>query len=183
MIVTYCNMFQTHIFKEILNKVLMQCSHSRHVNMIQVWGYNCNKTKLACIDANITSIKTFKIPKKWKLWTPFHCSCQRNPSKMLLFNFKRPLFKTIFIRHHAMCSPVSFCCCNHLSSMLMNVKLIVIQLELNGIGYKLVFHNYSKSASNTLYTLYTLISNFEKCKPNPKKLHGYERISFTRHFL
>jgi hypothetical protein len=57
--------------------------------------------------------------------------------------------------------------------MLMNVKLIVIQLELNGIGYKLVFHSYSKS---TLNTCYTLICKFEKYKPNPKKLHGYEHI-------
>jgi hypothetical protein len=57
--------------------------------------------------------------------------------------------------------------------MLMSVKLIVIQLELNGIGYKLVFHNYSKSASNTWYTL---IWKFVKYKPNPKKLHEYEHI-------
>jgi hypothetical protein len=31
----------------------------------------------------------------------------------------------------------------------MNVKLIVIQLELNDMGYKFVIHNYSKFASNT----------------------------------
>ncbi len=119
-------MFQTYIFKEIFNKVLIQCSHSRHANKIQVWSYNCNKTKLACIDANIASIKTFKISKKWKLWTPCHCLCQRNPSKiyMLFLNFKRPLSKTIFINHHVVCSSVSSCFCNHLSSMLMNVKLI-----------------------------------------------------------
>jgi hypothetical protein len=29
----------------------------------------------------------------------------------------------------------------------MNLKLIVIQLELNDIGYELVFHNYAKFAS------------------------------------
>jgi hypothetical protein len=53
-----------------------------------------------------------------------------------------PLFmpkKPIFINHHVMCSLISSWFYNHLNSMLMNVKLIVIQLELNGIGYKLVF--------------------------------------------
>ncbi len=58
-IMQHCNMFQIRIFKENFNKVLMQCSHSKHVNIIQTWGYNCNKTKLVCIDASITSIKTF----------------------------------------------------------------------------------------------------------------------------
>jgi hypothetical protein len=53
--------------------------------------------------------------------------------------------------------------------MLMSVKLIVIQLELNGMGYKLVFHSYSKSTSNTWYTL---ICKFEKCKPKPPKKMG-----------
>ncbi len=64
----HCNMFQTHIFKEIFNKILlMQCSHSRHANIIQVQSYNCNKTRLVYIDANITSIKTFqKCPKNGK---------------------------------------------------------------------------------------------------------------------
>jgi len=60
---------------------------------------------------------------------------------MLLFNLKRPLSKPIFISHHVMCSSIS-CCCNHLNNMLMNVKLMVIQLELNGIGYIVVFHSY-----------------------------------------
>jgi hypothetical protein len=32
----HCNMFQTHIFKENFNKILMQCSHSKYVNMIQM---------------------------------------------------------------------------------------------------------------------------------------------------
>ncbi len=63
---------------------------------------------------------------------------------MLLSNFKRSLCKTIFISHHAMCSPISSYCCNHFSSMLMSVKLIVIQLELNDIVYKLIFQSYSK---------------------------------------
>jgi len=53
------------------------------------------------------------------------------------------------------------------------VKLIVIQLELNGIRYKLVLHSYSKSTSNTWYTL---ICKVEKYKPNPQKIHGYEHI-------
>jgi hypothetical protein len=55
----------------------------------------------------------------------------------------------------------------------MSVKLIVIQLELSGIGYKLVFRSYSMSVSNTWYTL---ICKFEKYKPSPQKLHGYEHI-------
>jgi len=50
-------MFHTHIFKENLYKILMQCSHSKHVNIIQMWGYNCNKTKLVSTDVSITSIK------------------------------------------------------------------------------------------------------------------------------
>jgi hypothetical protein len=47
-IMQHCNMFQTCIFRENFNKVLMQYSHSKHVNIIQMWGYNCNKTKLLC---------------------------------------------------------------------------------------------------------------------------------------
>ncbi len=46
-------------------------------------------------------------------------------------------------------------------------------LRQNGIGYKLVFHSYSKCASNTWYTL---IFKFEKYKPNLKKLHGFEHV-------
>jgi hypothetical protein len=38
----------------------------------------------------------------------------------------------------------------------------MIQLELNGIGCKLVFHSYSKFTSNTWYTL---IWKLEKYKP------------------
>jgi hypothetical protein len=71
----------------------------------------------------------------------------------VLFNLKRPLLKTIFINNHAMCSMIISYCCNHLNNMLMSVKLIIIQLELNDIGNKLVFHRYSKSTSNTWYTL------------------------------
>jgi hypothetical protein len=58
------NMFQTCIFKENFNKVLMQCSHSKHVNIIETWGYNCNKTKLVCIDASIAFSKTFSNVQK-----------------------------------------------------------------------------------------------------------------------
>ncbi len=105
----------------------------------------CSKMK------NTNSMPLF-MPKKSKIF-------------VLLSNFKRPLFKTIFIEHYVMCSSISFYC-NHLSSMLMSVKLIVIQWELNGMGYKLIFHSYSKFASNTWYTL---ICKFLKCKPNPQK--------------
>jgi hypothetical protein len=56
----HCNIFQIHIFRENFNKLLMECSHSKHVNIIQMWGCNCNKTKLICFDASITSIKTFE---------------------------------------------------------------------------------------------------------------------------
>jgi len=117
--------------------------------------------------------KLFCMYKKWKTWIPCHCLCQRNLKKicMLLSNLNRHLSKPIFIRHHVMCSSISSYCCNYLNSMLMSIKLIGIQLELNGIGYKLVFHNYSKSASNTWYTL---VCKFEKYKPNPKRLYGYE---------
>jgi len=84
---------------------------------------------------------------------------------MIFSNLKRPLFKTIFISHHAICSLISSCSCNHLSSMLVNVKLMVTQLKLNGIGYKLVFHSSLKFASNTWYTL---ICKFEEHKSKPK---------------
>jgi hypothetical protein len=87
---------------------------------------------------------------------------------MLLSNLKRSLSKTIFISYHVMCSLLS-CCCNHLNIMLMSVKLIMIQLELIGIGYKLKFYSYSKFTSNKWYTL---ICKFEKCKPNPKIIMG-----------
>jgi hypothetical protein len=63
----HCNIFQIRICKENYNKVLMQCSHSKHVNIIQLWGYNCNKTKLVCIDASITSIKTFLNVQKMEI--------------------------------------------------------------------------------------------------------------------
>jgi hypothetical protein len=56
----------------------------------------------------------------------------------------------------------------------MSVKSRVIQLELNDIGYKLIFHSYSKFASTTWYTF---IWKFEKYKPNPQKLHGYDHNS------
>jgi len=168
-------MFQTCIFRENFNKILMQCSHSKHVNIIQTWSYNRNKTKLVCIDASITSIKLFEMSKIWKTWTPCHCLCQRNLSKicMLLSNLKKHLPKPIFISHYVICSLISSCCCNHHNRMFMNVKSIVIQLELNDIGYKLIFHSYSKFASTTWYTF---IWKFEKYKPNPKKLHGYDHI-------
>ncbi len=75
----HCNMFQTRIFKEIFNEVLIQCSHSRHANIIQMWGYNCNKTKLAYIDANITSINFFLNVQKIE-----------NTNSMPLFMPKKP---------------------------------------------------------------------------------------------
>jgi hypothetical protein len=75
----HCNMFQIRIFRENFNKILMQCSHSKHVNIIQTWGYNCNKTKLVCIDANITSIKTFLNVQKME-----------NLNSMPLFMPKKP---------------------------------------------------------------------------------------------
>jgi hypothetical protein len=45
----HCNMFQICICREKFNKILMQCSHSKHPNIIQMWGNNYNKTKLVCI--------------------------------------------------------------------------------------------------------------------------------------
>jgi hypothetical protein len=74
----HCNMFQTHIFKENFNKILMQCSHSKYVNMIQMWSYNWI-TQLVCIDASITSIKTFLNVKKME-----------NMNSMPLFMPKKP---------------------------------------------------------------------------------------------
>jgi len=35
LLMQHCNMFQTCIFGENFNKILMQCSHSRHANIIQ----------------------------------------------------------------------------------------------------------------------------------------------------
>jgi hypothetical protein len=133
------------------------------------------KTKLVCIDASITSIKKKLNAQKWKTWTRCHCLCQRKLSKIciLLSKLKKHLCKLTFITHHIMCSSISFCCCNHFNSMFMNVRLIMMQLQLNDIGCKLVFHSYSKFTSNTWYTL---ICKFEEYKPKPKKLHWYEHI-------
>jgi hypothetical protein len=72
-------MFQTCIFRENFNKILMQCSHSKHANVIQTWGYNCNKTKFICIDANIRFFKTLKNVQKME-----------NMNSMLLFIPKEP---------------------------------------------------------------------------------------------
>ncbi len=167
--------FKLVYLKKFFNKLLMQCSHSKDVNIIQMWGFNYNKTKLVCIDASITYIKTFENVQKMEnmnsiplfmpkeTWLRYAC----------YFHFKIHLLKHIFISHHIMCSSISSSCCNHLKNMLISVKLIVIQLELNDIDYKLVFHSYSKFALNTWYTL---IGKFENYKPNPKKLHGYEHI-------
>ncbi len=119
-------------------------------------------------NANITSIKTLRNVQKLENMNSMPLFMLKNLNKicMLLFNLKKPLAKPIFINHHVMCSLMS-CCCNHLNNMLMNVKLMVIQLKLNGIGYMVIFHNYSKFASNIWYTL---ICKFEKCKPNSQKL-------------
>jgi hypothetical protein len=75
----HCNVFQAHIFEENFNKALMQCSHSKHVNIIQTWSYNCNKIKLVCIDGNIKSIKTFLNVQKTE-----------NMNSMPLFMPKKP---------------------------------------------------------------------------------------------
>jgi len=141
----------------------MQCSHSKHLNIIRTWGYNCNKTNLYVLMQISHLSKLFKMSKKWKKRISCHCLCQKNLSKicMLLSNLETHLSKLIFIGHHVTCSLISSCYNN--LNMLMSVKLIVIQLELNGIGYKLVFHSYSKSTSNTWYA-------FEKYKPNPQKV-------------
>jgi hypothetical protein len=97
----------------------------------------------------------------------------------MTMSIKRTYETPIFISHHVVCSLISFCCCNHLRSMLMTIKIIVIHLELNNIGHKLVFHSYSKSTSNMWYTL---ICKFEKCKPNPKKnymgMNKYHLLDF-----
>jgi hypothetical protein len=63
----HCNMFQTCIFRENFNKVLMQFSHSKHANIIQTWGYNYNKTKLVCIWCKYYIYQNFrKCPKNEK---------------------------------------------------------------------------------------------------------------------
>jgi len=57
----------------------MQCSHSKDANIIQTWGYNCNKIKLVCINTSITSIKTFLNVQKME-----------NMNSMPLFMPKKP---------------------------------------------------------------------------------------------
>jgi hypothetical protein len=60
------NIFQTCIFRNFFYKALIQCSHSKHAN-IQTWGYNCNKTKLVCIDLKYHIYQNFlKCPKTEK---------------------------------------------------------------------------------------------------------------------
>jgi hypothetical protein len=178
----HCNMFQTHVFNENFNKVLMQCSHSKHVNIIKCEVPIAIKQNLYVLMQVSHLSKLFKMSKKWKTWTPCHCLCQRNLNNicMLLSNLKRHLSKPIFISHNVMCSLINSWCCNHFSSMLMSVKLIVIRLELNDIGYKLVFHSYSKFVSNTWYTL---ICKFEKYKSSPKNYMGmniYNLLDFKK---
>jgi hypothetical protein len=157
-------MFQTCIFRENFNKVLMQCSHSKYAKRTQMWSNNYNKTKIVYIWCKYHIYQNFrKCPKNGKHKLHVIVYAKKNLSKicMLLSNLKKPLSRPIFSSHHVMCSSIS--CCNHLNNMLMNVKLMAIQLELNGIGYTMIFHSYSKSTSNTL------ICKFEKCKPNSQK--------------
>jgi Zn ribbon nucleic-acid-binding protein len=60
-------MFQTYIFRENFNKVLMQCSHSKHANIIQMWGNDYNKTKIECIWCKYHIYQNFKkCPKNGK---------------------------------------------------------------------------------------------------------------------
>jgi hypothetical protein len=102
-VMQHCNMFQTHIFKENFNKISMQCSHSKHVKIVQTWGYNCNKQNFYVL-MEVSHLSIFlKMSKKWKTWTPCHCLCQKKESKifMLLSNLKEHLLKPIFISHHA----------------------------------------------------------------------------------
>jgi len=84
--------------------------------------------------------KHFKTFKKWKTWIQCHCLCQRNPRYICYSLTSKDPFPKLFSLDTMPCVHwVSFCCCNHLSNTLMNVQLMVIQLELNAIGYKLVF--------------------------------------------
>jgi len=115
--------------------------------------------------------------KKWKTWTPCHCLCRKNLNKIYIL-LKRHLSKLIFVNHHVMCSSISSCC-NHLNSMLMNVKLIVIQLELNDIGYKL-FHSYSKSTLNTWYTLNANLKNINQTPKNYMGMNIYSLLNFFK---
>jgi hypothetical protein len=134
-------MLQIPILREIFNKILMQCLHSRYANITQVWSYNCNETKLICIDANITPFKTLKRPKNGKHEFNATAYAKETQVRCICYSLtsRDPFWKLFSLDTMPCVHWVSFCCCNHLSSTLMSVKLMVIQLELNAIAYELVF--------------------------------------------
>jgi hypothetical protein len=83
---------------------------------MQVQGYNCNKTKRACINANTTSIKTKKnaqksVPMskngKHELHAIVYAKETQVKIYMLLPSLRRPLSKTIVVIYHAMCLLIS----------------------------------------------------------------------------
>jgi hypothetical protein len=49
-------MFQTRIFRETFNKILMQCSYSKHSK----YCYNYNKTKFVSIECKYHIYQNFK---------------------------------------------------------------------------------------------------------------------------
>ncbi len=132
-------------------------------------SYNCKKIKIKHIDANTISTNFFKksknpskmCPKSGKHELHAILYTKETHIKYVCYSLtsKDQISRTTMIIHHAMCSSIRCYSYSHLSSMLMNVKLTILQLELKDIGYKLVFHSCSKIALNTSYTG----CKFEKC--------------------
>jgi hypothetical protein len=78
-IMQQCNMFQFCIYRQNFTKISMQCSHSKHPNIIQMWGNNYNKTKLLCIQCKYHIYQNFR-----------KCSKNGKHELMPLFMPKKP---------------------------------------------------------------------------------------------
>jgi hypothetical protein len=131
----------SHILKENFNKILMQCLHSRHANITQVWSYICNETKLICINAYHIFQNIFKHQKNEKHELNATTYAKETQVRYICYSLtsRDPFLKCFSLDTMPCVHRVSFCFCNHLSRTLMSVKLMVIQLELDVIGYKFVF--------------------------------------------
>jgi hypothetical protein len=106
-------------------------------------SYNCKKVKIKHIDANTISTKFLKKSKNPSKMCPktgkheLHAILYGNEThiKYVCYSLtsKDQISRITMIIHHAMCSSIRCCSYSHLGSMLMSVKLTILQLELNDI--------------------------------------------------
>jgi hypothetical protein len=112
------------------------CKHNTNVKLQLQW----DKTYLYwCKYHNFQNI--LKHPKNGKHEFNAIAYAKETQVKYICYSLtsRDPFLKLFSLDTMPCVHRVSFCCDNHLSSTLMNVKLMIIQLELNAIGYKLVF--------------------------------------------